>query len=463
MRRAKVVILGHPLHCKNPTALSPSIFRRVVHLAWPVLVAQMAVVGSGVIDTVMAGRLSALDLAAVGVGAAIYITVFMTAMGVLMALTPTVAQHYGAGRYREIGEDVRQCAWLALLLAVAGTLLLQHPEPFIALAQLTPAMEVKVRAYLAAISWGIAPGLAFRIFYGFMSGIGRPRAIMAFNLVGLAAKVPLNLLYMAELGMGATGCGASTATVSWLTAILAWSWCSRQAEYGRYGVLSRLTFPKPRAMLELARLGLPIGLTLLVDVTAFTFMALFIARLGPTMSAAHQVAANLTILVFMIPLSIGHATLVLAGHALGAGDPATARHTGLVGIALGLAISGLVACGLWLGAADIAALYTPDAEVRTVAAGLIAIIAVYHLVDALQTVVVNVLRGYKRTVAPMAIYVVSLWGVGLGGGYLMGLTDLLGPALGAAGFWIAATASLLVAGLLVFAYFLGVARAAITH
>jgi len=428
-----------------------------------VLVGQMAVVGSGVIDTVMAGRLSALDLAAVGVGAAIYITVFMTAMGVLMALTPTVAQHYGAGRYAEIGEDVRQCAWLALLLAVGGTLLLQHPEPFIALAQLTPAMEEKVRAYLAAVSWGIAPGLAFRIFYGFMSGIGRPRAIMVFNLIGLAAKVPLNALYMYELGMGATGCGASTATISWLSAILAWGWCARQADCADYGVLSRLTFPKPRAMLELARLGLPIGLTLLVDVTAFTFMALFIARLGPTMSAAHQVAANLTILVFMIPLSIGHATLVLAGHALGAGDPATARHTGLIGIAFGLVVSTLVACGLWLGAADIAALYTPDAEVRTVAAGLIAIIAIYHLVDALQTVVVNVLRGYKRTVVPMAIYVVSLWGIGLGGGYLLGLTDFLGPALGAAGFWIAATASLLVAGLAVFAYFLSVARTAITH
>jgi len=403
--------------------LNPSIFRRVVHLAWPVLVGQMAVVGSGVIDTVMAGRLSALDLAAVGVGAAIYITV----------------------------------------LAVAGTLLLRHPEPFIALAQLTPAMEEKVRAYLAAVSWGIAPGLAFRIFYGFMSGIGRPRAIMVFNLIGLAAKVPLNAFYMYELGMGATGCGASTATISWLSAILAWSWCARQADCGEYGVLSRLTFPKPRAMLELARLGLPIGLTLLVDVTAFTFMALFIARLGPTMSAAHQVAANLTILVFMIPLSIGHATLVLAGHALGAGDPVTARHTGLVGIAFGLAVSAVVATGLWLGAGRIAALYTPDAEVRAVATGLIAIIAAYHLVDALQTVVVNVLRGYKRTVVPMVIYVVSLWGIGLGGGYLMGLTDLVGTARGAAGFWIAATASLLAAGLLVLAYFLRVSRTAMVH
>lgn len=418
----------------------------------------MAVVGSGVIDTVMAGRLSALDLAAVGVGAAIYITVFMTAMGVLMALTPTVAQHFGAGRHAEIGEDVRQCAWLALLLAAFGILLLRHPEPFVLLAQLTPAMEAKVRAYLAAISWGIVPGLAFRIFYGFMSGIGRPRAIMAFNLTGLVAKIPLNALYMYHLEMGATGCAASTATISWLTAILAWSWCARQPDCAEFGVLSRLTLPRPRAMLELARLGLPIGLTLLVDVTAFTFMALFIARLGPTMSAAHQVAANLTILVFMIPLSIGHASLVLVGHALGAGDPVTARRTGLVGIALGLAVAALVSFGLWSLAPAIAALYTPDEQVRALAARLIAIIAAYHLVDALQTVVVNILRGYKRTVVPMAIYVVSLWGVGLGGGYVLGLTNFLGPGLGAAGFWIAATASLFLAGVAVLAYLHNITR-----
>lgn len=443
--------------------MSKPILRRVVHLAWPVLVAQLAVVGSGVIDTVMAGRLSALDLAAVGVGTAIYITVFMTAMGVLLALQPTVAQHYGAGRYAEIGEDVRQSAWLALLLAGLGIVLLRHPEPFLALARLTPAMEVKVRAYLDALSWGMAPGMMFRIFYGFMSGIGRPRAIMVFNLMGLAAKVPLNALYIYGFDLGATGCAAATSTISWVTAILAWSWCARQSDCADYAVLSRLTLPKPRAMFALARLGLPIGLTLLVDVTAFTFMALFIARLGPAISAAHQIVANLTILIFMIPLSVGHAVLVLAGHALGAGDPATARRTGLVGIALGLAVASLVSTGLWVGAESIAALYTPDAEVRAVAAGLIAIIAAYHLADALQTVVVNVLRGYKRTVVPMTIYIVSLWGVGLGGGYVLGLTDMLGAARGAAGFWLAAAVSLLLAGTLVFAYFYAISRTAMVH
>jgi MATE family multidrug resistance protein len=441
--------------------VSHSILGRVIRLAWPVLVAQMAVVGSGVIDTIMAGRLSAPDLAAVGIGASIYITVFMTALGMLMALTPTVAQHYGAGRHAEIGEDVRQCAWLALLLAAAAMLLLHYPEPFIALAKLTPEMEAKVRAYLRAASWGIVPAFAFRLFYGFMAGIGRPRAIMVFNLIGLAAKVPLNAWLMYGLDMGATGCGASTAAVSWLGAVLAWAWYAWQAD-DRYALLSRFTPPKPAAIFALIKVGLPIGFTMLVDVTTFSFMTLFIARLGPAVSAAHQIAANLTVLVFMMPLSIGQAALVLAGHALGAGDAATARRTGLTGIALGVAVATLVAIGLWLGAAPIAALYTPDAEVRRLATTLIALVAAYHLADALQTIVVNILRGYKRTVVPMMIYIISFWGIGLGGGYLLALTDTLIPARGAPGFWLAATAALILAGAVVLTYFLAVSRKAPT-
>ena len=92
------------------------------------------------------------------------------------------------------------------------------------------------------------------------------------------------------------------------------------------------------------------------------------------------------------------------------------------------------------------------------AAGLLVIVAIYHVFDALQAVVAQVLRGYKRATAPMAIYMVSLWGVGLAGGYVLGLTDLLGAPRGAAGFWIAATASLLCAGILLALYFDRVSR-----
>ncbi len=438
------------------------MLRKLFHLSWPVLIAQLAVMANGVIDTIMAGRLSAVDLSAVGVGASIYIAVFVSAMGVLLALTPTVAQLYGAGRYLEIGEEVRQSAWLALFLGGIVIVVLRHPEPFLLLSKLTPAVEIKVRAYLDALSWSVLPALWFRVFYAFSSGIARPRAIMVFNLIGVVLKVPLNLIFIyGAFGLpplGGPGCAVSTALVSMVSCLLAWLWCATAQEYRPYRIFAGLSLPRPAKLASLLALGLPIGATFFVDVTAFTFMALFIARLGPVTSGAHQIAANLAALTFMLPLALGNAASVLAGQALGASDPRRARQAGLTGMAVALGLGAVTSLALWFGAGSIAGFYSKDPEVRLAAATLITYVAVYHQFDALQAVAVSLLRGYKKTAVPMAIYAVALWGVGLGGGYLLGLTDWIAAPAGAAGFWLAAALSLALAGVLVAGYFLRVSR-----
>ena len=151
-----------------------SLPRELLHLAWPVLIAQAAVMGNGVIDTLMAGRLSPTDLAAVGIGSSIYATVFVSAMGVLLALTPVVSHHYGAQRVAEIGADVRQCAWLALVLSLMAFAVLKHPDFLLKFSRLTPEVETRVRAYLDGVAWAVPGVLFFRVFFGFTTGIGRP-------------------------------------------------------------------------------------------------------------------------------------------------------------------------------------------------------------------------------------------------------------------------------------------------
>jgi MATE family multidrug resistance protein len=439
-----------------------SLPRELLHLAWPVLIAQVAVMASGVIDTLMAGRLSAVDLAAVGIGASIYATVFVTAMGVLLALTPVVSHHYGAGRHAEIGADVRQCAWLALALSLIAFAILKHPDPLLQFSRLTPEVEFKVRAYLDGVAWAVPGVLFFRVFFGFTTGIGRPRPVMVLNLLGLILKVPLNWVFMyGHFGvpaMGGAGCGWSSAVIMWTVATLAWLWCRRDADYAPYCVFARFDPPRPAALRELLVLGLPMGATFMVDVTAFTFMALFIARLGPEISAAHQIAANVAVFVFMVPVALGNATGVLVGQALGASESRRARHAGLLGLAVACGIAAVTGAAIWLCSGPLARAYTPDPVVAATAASLLAVVAAYHVADALQAVMAQVLRGYKRATAPMVIYAISLWGVGLGGGYLLGLTDSFGPPRGAAGFWIAAVASLTIAGAGVLAYFLHISR-----
>ncbi len=436
----------------------------IARLAWPIWIAQIAVMANGVIDTVMAGRYGTLDLAAVGIGASVYVTLFITLMGVLFAITPTVAQLQGAGRHGEIGEEVRQSAWLALALAALSIAALTHPGPLLALSELAPEVEAKTRAYLDAIAWGVPAALAFRVFQGFSTAISRPRVVMALNLGALALKIPLNWAFMyGKLGLpelGGVGCAAATSTIAWISCAAAWTWCRVERDYARYRVFERWSWPRWRAQWQLVALGVPIGATFFVDVTAFTFMALFIARFGALYSGAHQIAANLAAVCFMLPLAIGNAAAVLVGQAIGARELGRARTTGSTALAIGLACGLAVGAAIFLAAEPLVRLYTGDAAVQQLAATLLVLVAVYHVFDAAQAVVVNILRGYRRAAVPMAIFGVALWGVGLGGGYAIGIAGIgVAAPLAAGGFWLAAVIGMALAATLVTAYFLRVSRA----
>ncbi|MCC6472943.1 MAG: MATE family efflux transporter, partial [Burkholderiales bacterium] len=302
--------------------MSRSIYADIFRLGWPVFIAQIAVMANGFIDTVMAGHYSTVDLAAVGVGASIYISVFVATMGVLLALTPIVSQLHGAGRHAEVGEEVRQSLWLAAVLAVLCLVALRYPDPFLAVTHLAPEVEERVRGYLDAISWGVPAMLVFRTFYGFTTAVSRPRAIMVLNLAGLALKVPLNWVFMYGLWgapeLGGVGCAVSGAVIAWVTGAIAGIWCFADRGYARYELFRRFSPPDPRRILHLLALGLPIAATFFVDVTGFTFMALFIARLGAQNSAAHQIAGNFAAILYMLPLAVGNAASVLVGQAIGA-------------------------------------------------------------------------------------------------------------------------------------------------
>jgi MATE family multidrug resistance protein len=176
-------------------------------------------------------------------------------------------------------------------------------------------------------------------------------------------------------------------------------------------------------------------------------MALFIARFGAMWSGAHQIAANLAALCFMLPLAVGNASSVLVGQAIGARAPdrarATVRTALLIGLASGVIVGGLI----FFAAAPVARLYTSEPAVQHAAAGLLAFVGIYHIFDAVQAVAANVVRGYKRAAVPMLIYCVALWGIGLGGGYLLGVGFPDSPIapLGAYGFWLAAAVGIALA------------------
>jgi MATE family multidrug resistance protein len=428
------------------------LFRNIFQIAWPVLVSQLALTGYGVIDTVMAGRLGAVELAGVGIGAVITLTIMVTCSGVLLALTPLIAHLHGAGKPQDIGEEVRQSLWVALGVTAVAMLLLQFPEFILQLADMPDDVKHHASEYLIASSWA-APGLMlFRVFNGLATGIGQPRAAMRFYLLGLVLKLPLNFLLMPYFG--GAGCAWATAIVNAINAVLAWVWAMRSGNYKEFHVFARYSPPRWSAIVEFLKLGLPIGASFLIDISAFAAMALFIARFGPETSGAHQIAANLTSFTYMLPMSLGIGASVLAGRALGGGDPAFARRVGCVCLIGAMGLGLVVSAVLFFGAPLIAHAYTNDASVYPIAVTFIKLVALYHIADALQASTINVLRGFKRTTVPMVIYALALWGVGLGGGYWLGIVR----EVGAPGFWYAGAASLAIAGLAVTIYFLKVSQ-----
>lgn len=437
--------------------------RDILKLAWPVFVGQVAVMLNGVIDTMMAGRLSAVDVAAVGLGASIYICVYVGLMGVLLALAPIAAQHWGAGRHDRIREAAGQAIWLALALALPGCLALGWTEPWLAFAQAPDEVAAVARGYLVAVAAGLPAALLFRVFYALSNAIARPGTVMAINVAAVAAKLPLNALFMqgwqTDAGttivpaLGGAGAGVATAIVLWLSLALSIVALRAMPVYRALRIRWPIR-PDTAQLRELLRLGLPIGGAYLVEVTSFAFMALFLARLGATVAASHQIAANLAALAYMVPLALANATSTMVAQSIGAGRPDRARDYGRRGLRLAIAIACAVSAALWLGREGIVRAYTTDAAVIAAALPLVALVAAFHLFDAIQATATFVLRAHRITTLPMLVYLVCLWGIGLGGGWWLafvagaGDSPLAQAVAGAKGFWIAAGASLLAASAL---------------
>ena len=290
-----------------------SLTRRLLTLAWPVLIGHWAAVSFGVVDTAMTGHASAQDLAAVALGAAIYMSVFVGLAGVIMALNPIIAHHYGANADEEIGKTWFQGVWLAVWMSGVGFIALAFPDVWLVMSDVTPEVRRGLGAYLHAVSFALPAGLLFRSMYAFNTAVSRPKVVMAINLLGLALKVLLNyVLIYGKLGLpayGAAGCGMATAIVLWLSCAAGYWVMRRDAFYARFNI--RFDWPIWRSQKALLRLGVPMGLSHIVEVTSFTFMALLAARLGTQTTGGHQITANLAALCFMMPLSLAVATSTL--------------------------------------------------------------------------------------------------------------------------------------------------------
>jgi MATE family multidrug resistance protein len=422
--------------------------RTIARHAGTVLVGQLAVMAFGVTDTIVAGRYSEGALAALSVGSAVYISVFVALTGVLQALLPTWAELHGGNRHEELGRSVRQALYLAAFALCTGGLLLLFPGALLRWTEVPVSLQADVRDYLAVLALALPPALLFRMYSTLNQSLGKPLLVTWLQAASLLVKIPLTIWFtFGGLGlpaMGAVGCAWATVLVNYVFIAFAFWLLRTDGMYRPYAIWRPLERPDWRAIGAFARLGVPAGLAVMVEVTSFTLMALFIARQGTLASAAHQVAANLAAVMYMVPLSLAIATSARVSYWLGAGNAKRARLAIRTGFKLGFGLAITLALCLALGRWNIARVYSANPEVVAIAAGLLAWLAIYHVGDAAQALCVFVLRCYRVAVAPLVAYCVLLWGVGLAGGYAMAYRDV-GPwtaQQSPAAFWAAGAVAL---------------------
>lgn len=427
-------------------------WRTLALLGGPILIAQLAQMANGVIDTVMAGHASAEDLAAVGIGSAIWMPVFLFFMGVLGALQPIISGYNGSRQTARIMPATWQGLYIGAASAVLMILLLVNMQPLFSLMKLDVHTTRIAVGYLDAFAWGVPFMLLMVALRGLTDGLGHTRVIMAFSVLGTLINLPLNwALIYGKFGlpqMGGVGCGWATAISNLVAAVAMVIYLNRSPVYRQFHLIADWAKPDPENLRYILRIGLPIGFTIFVEASMFAVIALFLAPLGPVVVAGHQIALNVTSLTFMVPLSIGMALTLRIAFLMGAGTPRTAHLLSRSSLILAGLTALLFASSLFVFAGAIARLYTSDPEVQQVTTLLLKFAAAFQIADVIQVTCISALRGYKDTRIPMFIMLFSFWGVGMPLGYVLTFTDLIIDAMGAPGFWVGITAGLASAALL---------------
>ena len=417
-----------PVSC-GPVLPTPQEFRALFRLALPVVAAQLGLMLMGVVDTVMVGRLSAQALGAVALGNLYFFTAAVIGMGTLMALDPVVAQAVGARDEPAIARGLQRGVILAVVVTVPTILALMLVRPaLIAMgqpAELIPAATQFVHVIIP----GILPFYLFIAFRQTLQSIGRIAPIVWVTLAANLLNALLNWVFiygrggMPALGVAGSALATTISRFALAGALLYAGW----RELGPRLRPWRPESNEPGALGRMLRLGLPIGFQMFFEYGVFALVGALMGRIGTLAVAGHQVALNLSSIVFMVPQGIGAAAAVLVGRAVGAQDLPKARRASLGAILLGGGFMVGSALLFVLFPRQLARFYTSDSGVAAIAASLIVLGGLFAVFDGLQAVCIGILRGIGDTRWPVAISMVGYWLIGVPVSVLLGFQLGGGP------------------------------------
>ena len=406
--------------------------RLLTRLAGPLIVNNLSIAGMQFADAVMSGRISAATLAAVAVGGSVWFFLFTIGLGILMAISPIAARHYGAGNPERIGRYTRQGILLGLFIAIPIMLATQlFVQPLLDLLGIDPEFREMTVGYTKAISIG-APGIFTFLALRFTTeGVGITKPIMYTSVLALILNVILNWILMyghfGAPALGAIGCGLASAITMWVIALILGVYMLMSPIYKPMQIFVRLSPPRLPILKEIVALGFPIAVTITAEAGLFNAVAVLMGTRGTAITAAHQIAINFAATMFMVPLALSSAITIRVGHRLGAGDHHGARFAGGLGIFICGLFMSLSAMFLLVFRDAVVSMYTNDPIVTGIAISLLLMAAVFQVADGIQIGAAGALRGYKDTRLPMLINTFAYWVLAFPLAYMAAVTYRLSP------------------------------------
>lgn len=420
--------------------------KTILKMALPVTGTQLAIMALNVADIIMAGRLSALDLAAVSIGVSYYLPMHIFIMGVIIAINPIIGHLIGSGDTSQVGEKYRQGLWLTLFWAVPFIVVLNNSTWAMELMEIEPDVAALASGYLKAISWGSPLGLVFIYHRYFNDGIARVKPALIVLLISIPLNVFFNYLFMyGKFGfpaMGAVGTGYASSVVMSLCCVMLVIWTVKPLN-STYGLLG-FSAPKWSHLREFMSIGFPNGMSMTMEVSLFAVVALFMGSFGAIQVGAHQVAINIASITFMVPLGVSIVLTILIGQEMGRRDGQAIRRIGVAGIVISTIFEIFSALVMYLWPELLIGLYTDDPAVIKLGADLLLFAALFQIADGFQVAGLGILRGMKDTKIPMWANMISYWVIGLPAGYYFGKVQGMGPS----GFWIGLVVGLSIAAIL---------------
>lgn len=408
--------------------------RDTLHLAWPLVGAQMLSMSMVFIDSLFVARLGPGPLAAMSMSVGFLSIGEIVCIGLLSPLSVFVSQEVGAGRTQAVGRTMRRGLALAFCLGVALALLALGAGPALRLLRQDAALIPTACAFLLALALGLPAKMGYVALRQLPEGASdtRPSVVVAAIAVLLNAVLDYGLVF-GNLGLpqlGLVGSGLATAASQWLMFGLLFAYVRVNPRYAPYH-LGEGDVDDGHSLAEIVRLGLPFSGALLAEVGFFAAATFLIGSISMRAQAAHQIALGAASFMFMMPLGLSFALTIRVSRARGARDSGGVRRAAKAGMAVTLLLQTVTAALFLLAPDAVVTLYTNDPALMPLAATLVRIGGVFQLFDGVQVASMGLLRGLLDTRVPFVITVLSYWLLGLP----CSLLCAFGLDLGAPGVW----------------------------